>query len=294
MVPRLSSIGRQAAEQAAAAAFQRRVIELAADQRLGGVLDQQHGRRHRAEPDAGGGADAVLQRQADAAADHGDVHFGARDHAQISVARTRRPRRQREADQDLAGHEIGAAGTGRHLLHRHLAAAVRALHRDDGAGRDHRGHAVAGRRAVAEIAAGRRAPLHLLGADQVDRLQHAGPDLAEARMFVQRHAGDGGADAEAAIGGLLDRGHLGDFLDVDDHARLDAAGAHLHQKIGAASQDARRAAGGGKGADRFIKRSRRQISDFRHVVPRVSLGFAPHMAAALWLACGTRAYTGKR
>ena len=152
-------------------------------------------------------------------ADHGDVHLGARDHAQISVARTRRPRRQREADQDLAGLEIGAAGTGRHLLDRHLAAAVRPLHRDDGAGRDHRGHAVAGRRAVAQVAARGGAALHLLGADQIDGLQHAGPDFAEARMFGQRHARDGGADAEAAIGGFLDRGHLGDLLDVDDQAR---------------------------------------------------------------------------
>jgi len=43
--------------------------------------------------------------------------------------------------------------------------------------------AVAGRRAVAEIAAGRGATLHLRRADQIDRLQHAGPDLAEARML---------------------------------------------------------------------------------------------------------------
>ena len=204
MVPRLSSIGRQAAEQAAAALSSAASSSLRADQRLGGGFHQQHGRRHRAEADAGGGTDAVLHRQADADADDGDVHLGARDHAQISIARSGRARRQREADQNLAGLEIGAAGTGGNLLHLHLAAAVRALHGDDGAGCDHRGHAVAGGRAVAEIAAGGRPALHLLGADQVDGLQHAGPDLAEALVLGERHAGDGGADAEAAVGGLLD------------------------------------------------------------------------------------------
>ena len=50
-------------------------------------------------------------------------------------------------------------------------------------------------------------------------------------------------------------GHLGDFLDVDDHAGLQHAWTHLHQKIGAAGQDARGAAGFRKCADRFVKRS---------------------------------------
>ncbi len=138
---------------------------------------------------------------------------------------------------------MGAARTGGKFLHRHLAAAVRPLQRDDGAGGDQRGHAVAGRRAVAEIAARRGPPLHLGGADQVDRFQHAGPDFSKARVLGQHRARDRGADAKAAIGGLLDRGHLGDFLDVDDQARLHGAGAHLHQQIGAAGQDARGASG---------------------------------------------------
>ena len=55
------------------------------------------------------------------------------------------------------------------------------------------------------------------------RMLDAGPDLAEILVFGERHAGDGGADAEAAIGGLLDGHHLGDFLDVDDHAGLQHA-----------------------------------------------------------------------
>src|SRR5437764_11871670 len=92
--------------------IQRGIVELAADQRLGGRFNQQHGRRHRAEPDARSRADAVLQRETDANADNGNVHFGARDHAQVGIARTRRARRQREADEDLARLEIGAARSG--------------------------------------------------------------------------------------------------------------------------------------------------------------------------------------
>src|SRR5260370_777399 len=67
---------------------------------------------------------------------------------------------------------------------------------------------------------------------------------------------DGRADAETALGGFLDCSHLGDFLDVDDQARPHRTGAHLHQKIGATSHDARSTSGGGKCADRFIERPR--------------------------------------
>jgi hypothetical protein len=56
--------------------------------------------------------------------------------------------------------------------------------------------------------------------------------------------------------GFLDGRHLGDFLDVDDQARPHRAGAHLHQKIGAAGQDARGTSARRKCADRFIERAR--------------------------------------
>ena len=75
-------------------------------------------------------------------------------------------------------------------------------------------------------------------------------------MFGQRRTRDGGADAEAAIGGFLDARHVRYFLDVDDQARPHGAGAHLHQEIGATGQDARSASGGGKCLDRFIERAR--------------------------------------
>src|SRR5450432_1272015 len=65
---------------------QRGTVEFAAYERLRRRLDQQHGRRHRAEPDPRSGADSVFERKADADADHGDVHFSARDHAQIGIA----------------------------------------------------------------------------------------------------------------------------------------------------------------------------------------------------------------
>src|SRR6266850_9025 len=94
------------------------------------------------------------------------------------------------------------------------------------------------------------------GTDQVDGFKYAGPDLAETRVFGQHRTRHGGADAETTLSGFFDCSHLGDFLDVDDQARPHRAGAHLHQKIGATSHDARGTPGGGKCADRFIQRTR--------------------------------------
>ena len=99
-------------------------------------------------------------------------------------------------------------------------------------------------------------------------------------MIMQRHAGDGGADAETARR-LFNGSHLGDLLDVDDHARLHHAGAHLDQKISTAGQDAPRASGCGKRANRLIKRIGRQISEFRHGGSVVSLFCPPHMGSGL-------------
>ena len=56
MVPRLSSIGLQAAEQAAAAASSAASSSFEPTSALAGLLDQQHGRRHGAQADAGVGA----------------------------------------------------------------------------------------------------------------------------------------------------------------------------------------------------------------------------------------------
>src|SRR5262249_1842972 len=127
-----------------------------------------------------------------------------------------------------AGHRaaVGCAGAG--------AAAPRAggqsagpvgpLEGDDAPCRDNRGPAAAGRGAVAEIAAGGRPALHLLGADQVHRLEHAGPCFAEFGMFCERGAGHGRANAEATVRGLLDLHDLVDLLDIVDQSRPHQAG----------------------------------------------------------------------
>src|ERR1700682_5842949 len=50
----------------ASCGIERRIVEFAADHRFRRRLDQQHGRRHRAKPDPGCGAHAILQRETDA------------------------------------------------------------------------------------------------------------------------------------------------------------------------------------------------------------------------------------
>ena len=67
IVPRLSSMGRQAAEQAAASAFQRRLVQPRSDESLSGILDQEHRRRDRAQRHARRrDAAFVVERQVDA------------------------------------------------------------------------------------------------------------------------------------------------------------------------------------------------------------------------------------
>ena len=62
LVPRLSSIGWQAALRGGVELLQRGVVDLAADQRLGGVGHQQRPRGHRAERHARRRADAAWRR----------------------------------------------------------------------------------------------------------------------------------------------------------------------------------------------------------------------------------------
>ena len=125
MVPRLSSIGRQAALQAAAALASAASSSLEPISALRRRLDQEHRRRDGPETDASGGAGSIFNRQADAAPHDGDVHLGARDHAQVGVARALRTRRQGKGNDDLAGLEVETARPLRHLLDGKLAATVR-------------------------------------------------------------------------------------------------------------------------------------------------------------------------
>ena len=190
---------------------QRRIVELAADQGFRRCFDQQHGRRHRTEPDPGGRADAVLQREADAAADHGDVHFGARDHPQISIARTRRPRRQGKTEPDSPGLWLvrpdwpAPVPTG--ISRRPFGPAPSRRRRP----RSTRHTSPAGASSCTDCRRG-RAPLHLRGTDQIDRLQHAGPYFsgrADVRITPcpgrPRQSGN-------RHGGFLDRGYSAIFL----------------------------------------------------------------------------------
>ena len=89
IVPRLSSIGLHAALRRAVQRRERGVVELVPDQRVGRFRHQQRGRRDGAEHDPRVGADAArVERDVDAGADDRDVHLGARDEAQIGVARS--------------------------------------------------------------------------------------------------------------------------------------------------------------------------------------------------------------
>ena len=124
------------------------------------------------------------------------------------------------------------------------------------------GHAVGGRRAVAQVAAHGGAALDLGRADQVGGLDDAGPDRLELGVLLELGAGDGGADAEAARL-LLDLARLGDALDVDHEHGVEHVGAHLHQQIGAAGQHTRIASFLGEQRDRLVERIGRLIA---HVV----------------------------
>src|SRR5258707_4933780 len=124
--------------------IERLVVELGADQRLGRLVDQQHRRRHSAEADTRRSDGITLHAEADADTDNGDVHLGARDQAQVGIARVLGPRRQGEADDDLARLERGLSRAGAELLDRYRALALGALHHDRAASRDQRRHAVGG------------------------------------------------------------------------------------------------------------------------------------------------------
>ena len=103
LVPRLSSIGWQAARAAASSFCSAASSTLVPISAGGSRRHQQRARCHGAERHARGGAHALgVEREADAAADHGDVHLGARDEAQIGVARARGLGRQQERGDDLA------------------------------------------------------------------------------------------------------------------------------------------------------------------------------------------------
>ena len=123
MVPRLSSMGRQAAEQALASLSSAASSSFAADEGLGGLVHQKHRRRHGAQRHAGRFDDALLvERQVHAGADHRDIHLRARNETQIGIARTRRALVEQDRLDDLAFGERGLARPGRHAAPRESCA----------------------------------------------------------------------------------------------------------------------------------------------------------------------------
>ena len=200
------------------------------------------------------GTDArLVERERDTGADHGDVHLGARDEAQVGVARARRRLRHDEGDHDLAGAEAELAGPRDHVLHRHRAAAVRARDLADGAGGDQRRHAVGGWRAVAEVAAERGAPLNLGRADQLQRFHHTRPRGLHGLVLAEGRAGDRRADADV----IAVHRHVHErrnALQVDDEAGPDEIGAQLNQEVGAAGERHGLAVGIGEEPDGILDR----------------------------------------
>ena len=96
-VPRMSSIGERLLDRELARAVDRRVVELLADQRLGG-LGGEHRRRPPPRPDRSARRSRLSPSSCshEPDADHRDIHLVARDEAQVGVgsyaARARRSR----------------------------------------------------------------------------------------------------------------------------------------------------------------------------------------------------------
>ena len=91
---------------------------------------------------------------------------------------------------------------------------------------DQRRHAVGCRRRVAKITGKRRTTLHLGRADQIGGLDDPGPGPLQGFAFANHGAGRRGADDKPAVP-LANAENAGDFLDIDDQARLGPAGAEL-------------------------------------------------------------------
>ncbi len=133
--------------------------------------------------------------------------------------------------------ERGASRADGDLRHRAVAGALGTDDSRDGARRDEAGHGVSGGRAVAEVSGHGRAALDLRGADQLEALDHAGPERDHSGVLAEGRPGHRRADAEAAVLGR-DVAHPRDPLDVDDEIRLDNARLELNQHVGAAGEDA--------------------------------------------------------
>ena len=200
------------------------------------------------------GADArLVERERDTGADHGDIHFGARNETQVGIARAGRRVRHDEGDHDFAGAEGELAGSRHHVLHRKGAGAARTRDLAHGTGGDQRRHTVGGGRAVAEIAAEGRAALNLGGADQLQRFHHPRPRSLHGFVLAEGETGDRRADADLLVG----HRHVHERrnpLQVDDETGPHEIGAQLNQEVCAARERLGFAAGVGEEAHGVLDR----------------------------------------
>src|ERR1700688_4984556 len=189
MVPRLSSIGRQAAEQAAAAAFS------AASSSLLPIRAFAAG-----STSSTVGATAPSPTRAAVQTPFFIVRLTPQPTTAMSISVRGIMRRYASPEPGGRGGSAkltrispgsrlvrpGPAGTSSTFISRRpfgpctvTMAAAAIIAGTLSPARNNGGPVPAGGGAVAQIAARRGPPLHLLGADQIDGLQHAGPDLAE-------------------------------------------------------------------------------------------------------------------
>ncbi len=217
--------------------LQRRHVQRRANERRRRLADQQDGRGHRPQRHPRLGDDGAVKAQVHRAANHRDVHLGARDKAQIGIAAASPPRRQVHRAHDLGPGQRGAPRCRRNVLYRDPARAIRADHRYRRPRSNHRRHAVGGGRAVAQVAGQGGAPLDLGRADQIHRLDHAGPVAGQLRVLAHLGTGDGNADPPASVTGA---GNVTDpryVLDVDQCIRGHETAAQLDQNIRSACQE---------------------------------------------------------
>ena len=258
IVPRLSLIGLQIALRRSVELGQRCVVQLVADQRGRGVLHQQRGRRHGAErrPCAAVQTPLRVQGDADAAADHGDVHFGARDQAQIGVAGTRRGcGRWISRTNSSFASEVRPGPTGIMLRPGPRACPCAPTITAVAPAAIMAGTLSAAGEALQRLPASVARPW--IWVEPIRSMASTTPGQAcfRRRMRLDHRAGRGRADDEAAVF-LADAHDAGDFLGIDDQIGLGPARPKLDQKIGSAGQQFGLAGGSGKQCDGFIDRRR--------------------------------------
>ncbi len=194
-------MGLHAAEQRAASVVHRRIIERRADQRLRRVRDQHDGGRHRAERHARIGARSRLSSSVSdtRAADDGDIHFGARDEAQIGVRRPLRPGGQEDGRDEFARCQHGLAGAGRDVGHGHVARAVRPAIRATASAAIIAGTLSAAGEPLQRLPAMVARPWIWVEPIRSGSLDDAGPGGDQVGMLRHFGAGNGRADAQAAV-----------------------------------------------------------------------------------------------